>query len=160
MIEKTEIGNHIFEIKIPTERLTEMKDGKRKITNKKFLPGYILLEMDLPLIGWKPICNEVKKIQGVTGFVGAGSAGKPSPITDDEARNIFKKTGDVRTENVYKAKNPFSIGDNILIIDGAFDGFSGIVEEVHHDKMLVKARVEIFGRRTLVSLNYPQIENV
>ena len=93
LLEKNEIDPEVvLDVKVPVEELVEIKDGKKRTRSNKFLPGYIMLEMDLPEIGWKDTCAKLYKIQGVTGFVGNVSRNnRPLPITADEAKNLFLK---------------------------------------------------------------------
>ncbi len=150
----------IADVKVPSEEVVEVKDGKRKVTNKKFLPGYILLEMDLPEHGWKSICSQIRKIQGVTGFVGSMGGSKPQPISADEARSILQKTGEIRSDKVMKPKQSFSVGEAVRIIEGPFDTFTGTIEEVNLEKGKLRVSVGIFGRSTPVEVDFLQVEKV
>lgn len=157
MIPEIDLKNIILDVKVPTEQVVVVKNGERKTVEKIFLPGYVLVEMNLPDLGWKYPCNRIKKIKGVSGFISASGGGKPYPISDDEARNIFHKSGDFKTEKIIHHKEDFSIGDHIDIVDGPFANFSGIVEEVHQEKGMLKAKVGIFGRPTSVEVTYLQV---
>src|SRR5215469_6469827 len=98
-IELGELDKEIVrDVKIPSEEVVEVKDGKKRTLTKKFLPGYILVEMDLPDadMGWKVTCSKIKKIQGVSGFVGTQASRKPQPLSSDEARAILQKTGEIK----------------------------------------------------------------
>jgi len=150
----------IADIKVPSEEVVEVKDGKRKVTNKKFLPGYILLEMDLPEQGWKSICSQIRKIQGVTGFVGSMGGSKPQPISADEARSILQKTGEIRSDKVAKPKQDFIAGEAVRIIEGPFDTFTGTIEEVNLEKGKLRVSVGIFGRSTPVEVDFLQVEKI
>lgn len=150
----------IIDVKVPSEEVVEVKDGKRKVTNKKFLPGYILLEMDLPEHGWKSICSQIRKIQGVTGFVGSMGGSKPQPISADEARSILQKTGEIRSDKVAKPKQSFSVGEAVRIVEGPFDTFTGTIEEVNLEKGKLRVSVGIFGRSTPVEVDFLQVEKV
>ena len=85
----------VLDVKVPVEDVVEMKEGKKKVFSKKFLPGYIMVELDLPDVNWKETCAVIKKIQGVTGFVGANSNVKPRPISAEEARALLQKAGEI-----------------------------------------------------------------
>jgi transcriptional antiterminator NusG len=150
----------VFDIKVPAEQVVEVKDGKKKVTTKKFLPGYILLEMDLPDKGWKPICSLVRRIPGVTGFVGSSADFKPQPISGEEARTILQKTGEIKGEKVLKPKQSFSLGENVRIVEGPFDSFTGTVEEVNMEKAKLRVMVGIFGRATPVEVDFLQVEKI
>lgn len=154
------LGESIFDIKVPSEQVVEVKDGKKKISTKKFLPGYILLEMDLPDRGWKIVCSHIRRIPGVTGFVGSTANLKPQPISQEEARSILQKTGEIKGEKVLKPKQSFSVGESVRIVDGPFDSFTGAIEEVNMEKAKLRVMVGIFGRATPVEVDFLQVEKI
>jgi transcriptional antiterminator NusG len=160
LIQDEGLGEFLFDIKVPSEQVVEVKDGKKKVSTKKFLPGYILLEMDLPDKGWKPICSLIRRIPGVTGFVGSTANLKPQPISGEEARTILQKTGEIKGEKVLKPKQSFSIGESVRIVDGPFDSFTGTVEEVNLEKAKLRVMVGIFGRATPVEVDFLQVEKI
>ncbi|TVQ26503.1 MAG: transcription termination/antitermination factor NusG [Spirochaetaceae bacterium] len=160
MMENGELGDTIADIKVPSEQVVEVRDGKKKISTKKFLPGYILLEMDLPDIGWKTPCAAIRRINGVTGFVGASPGMKPQPISQEEARTILQKTGELKGEKTLKPKQSFTVGENVRIVEGPFDSFTGQVEEVNLEKGKLRVMVGIFGRATPVEVDFLQVEKV
>lgn len=158
MMEDPTFSESVFDIKVPSEEVMEVKDGKKKTTVKKILPGYILLEMDLPDLGWKQVCAQIKRIQGVTGFVGTIGSSKPQPISAEEAKSIFQKTGEIKSDKVVRPKQSFSRGEGVKIVDGPFDTFTGTIEEVYQDKSKLKVMVGIFGRSTPVEVDFDQVE--
>jgi len=158
--EEGQLEEAVTDIKVPAEQVVEIKDGKKKISTKKFLPGYILLEMDLPELNWKSICATIRKINGVTGFVGSGPGNKPQPISAEEAREILQKTGEIKGEKVLKPKQSFSTGETVRIIEGPFESFTGTVEEVNLEKAKLRVMVGIFGRSTPVEVDFLQVEKV
>ncbi len=160
LMEEPRLAEYVFEVRVPSEEVVEVKDGKRKISMKKILPGYILLQMDLPNIGWKHPCALIRRIQGVTGFVGSRDGSKPQPITDDEARRIFQKTGDIKSDKTLRPKQSFSVGEKVKIVEGPFDTFTGSVEEVNNERCKLKVMVGIFGRSTPVEVNFLQVEKI
>lgn len=160
MMDDGELGEAVADIKVPAEQVVEIKDGKKKISTKKFLPGYILVEMDLPDLGWKTPCSKIRRINGVTGFVGSSPGAKPQPISQEEARSIFQKTGEIKGEKVLKPKQSFSIGESVRIIEGPFDSFTGQVDEVNMEKAKLRVMVGIFGRATPVEVDFLQVEKV
>ena len=155
-----ELGDSVSDIKVPSEQVVEIKEGKKKVSTKKFLPGYILLEMDLPDIGWKTVCSRIRKINGVTGFVGATSGRKPQPISQEEAREILQKSGEIKGDKALKPKQSFTVGENVRIVDGPFDSFTGSVEEVNTEKGKLRVMVGIFGRSTPVEVDFLQVEKI
>jgi len=162
-IEAGELSREIVkDIKIPQEEVTEVKDGKKRTQNRKFFPGYVMIEMDLPDDKWKETCSEIKKIQGVTGFLGALGVKdkKPNPLSGDEARGILQRSGEIKGEKPVRSRQSFSAGEQVKIIDGPFESFTGVIEEVNQEKNKLKVMVGIFGRNTPVEVDLLQVEKV
>lgn len=150
----------VVDVKVPVEELIEIKDGKKKSRNNKFLPGYIMLELDLPDLGWKDTCSTIRRIQGVTGFVGTNPSERPRPISSDEAKNLLQRAGEIKGEKNVRIKQSFSVGDQVKITDGPFATFSGAVEEVNVEKDKLRVMVQIFGRATPVEVSLLQAERI
>ncbi|MDR2019533.1 MAG: transcription termination/antitermination protein NusG [Treponema sp.] len=150
----------VKDVKVPSEEVVEVKDGKKRTLTKKFLPGYILVEMDLPDLEWKATCSKIKKIQGVTGFVGTPADRKPNPLTGDEARSILQKSGEIKGERPVRARQSFAAGEQVKIIDGPFESFTGTIETVNQEKNKLKVMVGIFGRNTAVEVDLLQVEKM
>lgn len=146
------LGDKIFQILIPTEVVSEVKGGKKKISERKFFPGYILVEMELTDEIW----YLVKNTAGVTNFVSAGI--EPTPLLDSEIANILKQTEEKKEKPTPKVV--FEEGEGVKIIDGPFTNFNGTIDEVNPEKGKVKVFVMIFGRPTPVELEYWQIEKL
>lgn len=162
-VKKTEIGQYIGDVKIPIEEVFEMRKGKKKSIKKKFLPGYILLEIDMPEGKdlWKELLNKIIGIPGVTGFLGSTNRNaKPKPIQAEEAKSILQKMGELKTPEIVVTKVDFELGEQVKIVDGAFQNFTGVVEDILPDKGKVKIKVEIFGRSTLVEMDFLQVEKI
>lgn len=140
------------QILVPTEEVTEMKGGKRSTSTRKFLPSYLLVEMELD----KVTQDLVVSTPGITNFVGSG--GKPSPLRLDEVTRIVGQINKSRTEEV--GDIPFQAGDSVKVSDGPFADFSGTVSEVNIERRKVKVMVSIFGRPTPVELDFLQVELV
>jgi transcriptional antiterminator NusG len=138
------------QVLIPTEQVTEMRNGKRSTSTKKFLPSYILVEMDLD----KVTQNLVISTPGITNFVGA--KGKPQPLREDEVHRIRGQIDQTREAEATDV--PFVSGDPVKVIDGPFADFSGFVSEVNLERKKVKVMVSIFGRPTPVELDFLQVE--
>ncbi len=154
------LDDAVLDVKVPSEDVVEVKGGKKKVSARKFLPGYILLQMDLPDRGWKAICSNIKKIQGVTGFVGSLGGAKPQPISSEEARSILQKTGEIKTDKTLHPKQEFSVGESVKIIEGPFNTFAGKIDEVNLEKGKLRVIVGIFGRATPVEVDFLQVEKV
>jgi len=152
----------VRDVKVPSEEVVEVRDGKKRTQVRKFLPGYILIEMDLPNEEqqWKLTCSKIKKIQGVTGFVGTPANKKPNPLTGDEARSILQKSGEMKGERPARSRQTFTAGEQVKIIDGPFESFTGTIEEVNQEKNKLKVMVGIFGRNTPVEVDLLQVEKL
>ena len=150
-IELAGLKDQFGEILVPTESVVELKSGAKKKTERKFLPGYILIEMEMNDDTW----HLVKETPRVLGFIG-GTKTNPRPISENEANRILNQIeSGVETsskQNIYEA------GEMIRVIDGPFNDFSGVIEEVDPDKGKIKVAVMIFGRSTPVELDFNQIE--
>jgi len=146
------LDNLFEEIVVPTEEVVEVKRGRKIPTERKFLPGYVLVKMKMTDAAFVMIKNTPK----VTGFLGADN--KPMPIPEDEAMRILKQV----TEGVERPKPTitFEIGENVKVADGPFASFNGVVEEVDEARSRVKVAVSIFGRATPVELEFGQVEKV
>lgn len=159
MLEMGELSAEtVLDVKVPVEDVVEIKDGKKKVMSKKFLPGYIMLELDLPEIGWKGVCSSIKRIQGVTGFVGASANDRPRSISSEEAKSLLQKSEEIKGEKQLRMKQTFSVGEKVKIIEGAFSTFIGTIEEVNAEKNKLRVMVEIFGRATPVEVDLLQVE--
>jgi transcriptional antiterminator NusG len=142
----------IAQVLIPIEQVSEIKAGKKKISQRKFFPGYILVEMEMNDENWYMI----KSIPGVTGFVGAGS--RPIPLKTEEIETILKQTRDAKEKPTPKVM--FEKGEPVRVTDGPFTNFNGAIEEVNLGKGKIKVMISIFGRATPVELETWQVEKV
>ena len=140
------------QILVPVEEVVEMKSGQKNISERKFFPGYVLVEMDMDEQSWHLVKNTPK----VTGFVGGGV--RPIPLTPEEADSLLKQVDSGTAAPREQIR--FIKGDNVRIIDGPFLGFNGLVEEVDSDHNRVKVMVSIFGRSTPVELGFLQVERI
>ena len=150
-IERAEMQDKFGQILVPVEEVVEMKSGQKAISERKFFPGYVLVEMDMTDDSWHLVKNTPK----VTGFVG-GTAHHPTPITDREVQNIL----DQIQEGVEKPKPKvlFEVGEGVRVKEGPFTDFHGNVEEVNYEKSKIRVSVSIFGRSTPVELEFSQVE--
>jgi transcription termination/antitermination protein NusG len=139
------------EVLVPTEEVVEMKAGQKRKSERKFFPGYVLVEMELGDDTW----HLVKDTPRVMGFIG-GKADKPSPITQKEAEAILQRVHE--SEDKPKPKTIFEPGEVVRVVDGPFNDFNGVVEEVNYDKSRLRVAVSIFGRSTPVELDFTQVE--
>ncbi len=150
----------VLQVKVPTEEVVEVSNGKKRTKNNLILPSYIMLEMDLPQLGWKDICTSIRRVQGVTGFVGVKPNERPRPISADEAKNILQMAGELKGEKAVRIKQNFEVGETVKISDGPFASFSGTVEEINAEKNKLRVNVQIFGRATPVEVDVLQVEKI
>ena len=148
----SDVKEFFAQILIPTEQISEVRSGEKKIFQRKFFPGYILIEMELNEKTWLL----VKTAPAVTGFIGSGKV--PSALTTEEVENILKKTQEAQVKP--SPKVTFEIGERVRVTDGPFMNFNGEVDEVLADKQKIKVSVSIFGRATPVDLEYWQVEKI
>jgi len=146
------LADSISKVIIPTEQVSEVRSGKKKISQRKFFPGYLLVEMELN----EKTYLSVKNSPGVTGFIGLGK--KPMPLPQSEVDSILKKTEETQVKP--SPKVVFEKGEQVRITEGPFLNFNGTIEEIHPEKGKIKVSVSIFGRSTPVELEYWQVEKI
>ena len=147
-IESMQMQNQIFQVVVPTEEEVELKDGERRVTERRVFPGYIMVEMLMNEESWYVVRNT----PGVTGFVGFGN--DPSPLGDDEVDRILKRM----EAEAPKIKVNFKMGQQVRIVEGPFEDFMGVVDAIDLDRARVRVLVNFFGRETPVDLDFLQVE--
>ena len=152
-IERENMQDRFGKILVPVEEVVDMKNGKRSLTERKFFPGYVLVEMEMTDESW----HLVKSTPKVTGFVG-GTANRPAPIPQKEVDAIMQQM----QEGVEKPKPKilFEVGERVRVIDGPFTDFNGAVDEVNYERNKLRVSVQIFGRDTPVELEVNQDEKL
>ena len=152
-IDRSELQSKFGRILVPMEEVVELKNGKKSVTERRFFPGYVLVEMEMADDTW----HLVKHTGKVTGFVG-GAKTRPSPISEAEVRKIVHQM----QEGVEKPrpKVQWEVGELVRVKEGPFTDFNGAVEDVNYDKSKVRVSVTIFGRATPVELDFAQVEKV
>jgi len=150
-IERFDMQDHFGDILVPTEEVVEMKDGQKRKSERKFFPGYVLVQMELNDETW----HLVKSVPRVLGFIG-GTADRPAPISDREADAILQRMQEGAEKP--RPKVLFEVGEMVRVIDGPFNDFNGVVEEVNYEKSRLLVAVQIFGRSTPVELEFHQVE--
>lgn len=152
-VETMGMEDKIFNVLVPEDEETEIKDGKTKTKMKKFFPGYVLAEMVMTDDSWYVVRNT----PGVTGFVGSsGQGAKPTPLWPDEVETILKRMG-VQDK---PAESEFDLKETVRVIDGPFDDFTGTIENIDIDKQKLSVHVSMFGRETPVELDFGQVEKL
>ncbi|MCP5191105.1 MAG: transcription termination/antitermination protein NusG [Pseudomonadales bacterium] len=150
-IENAGLQDSFGEILVPTEEVTEMRGGQKRNSERKFFPGYVLVNMEMNDETW----HLVKNVPKVMGFLG-GSADKPAPISEKEAEQILGRIREGQEKP--RPKVLFEPGEMVRVIDGPFNDFNGMVEDVNYDKNRLNVSVSIFGRTTPVELEFSQVE--
>ena len=161
-ITSLDMEDYIFQIEVPTEEVTEIKNGKRTQVNRKKLPGYLLVRMDLNDESW----GAVRNTPGVTGFVGATS--KPSPLSIDEVVNLLVPAVTAKPAAAAEAAPSasattvveFEVGESVTVMDGPFATLPASINEIHADSQKLKVLVSIFGRETPVELSFSQVQKI
>ena len=146
LVENRGMQDLVLEVVVPTEDSVELKNGQRKVKTKKIFPGYVLIKMIVTNESWYLVRNT----QGVTGFVGHGS--DPIPLTNDEVRRMGIEKVHVEID--------VNVGDSVKVINGPFESFMGVIEEINMEKETLKVRISMFGRETPVELEFGQVDKI
>ncbi|MCI0401530.1 MAG: transcription termination/antitermination protein NusG [Gammaproteobacteria bacterium] len=149
-IQRSGLQNKFGDILVPTEEVVEMRDGQRRKSDRKFFPGYVLVQMEMDDDTW----HLVKDVPRVMGFIG-GTSDKPAPISDKEAKAILERMQEGAEKP--RPKILFEPGEVVRVVDGPFTDFNGVVEEVNYEKNRLRVAVLIFGRPTPVELEFTQV---
>jgi transcriptional antiterminator NusG len=153
-IASLDMEDYIFQVEVPTEEVTEVKNGKRQQVQRKVFPGYILVRMDLNDESW----GAVRNTPGVTGFVGATS--RPSPLSLDEVVRILVPTTAKKAEKPQVKVVDFEVGESVTVMDGPFATLPATISEISPDAQKLKVLVSIFGRETPVELSFNQVSKI
>ena len=146
-IEARKLEDQILEVSVPMQEVVEMKDGEKKVSMKKMFPGYVLINMIMNDETWYVVRNT----RGVTGFVGPGS--KPVPLSEEEILNMG-----VGASN--KVEVDFAVGDQVAVINGVWEGTTGVIKRIDENRQTVTINVDMFGRETPVELGFAEVEKV
>jgi transcriptional antiterminator NusG len=152
-VRRNKMEDLVSQILVPMEKVYQVRNGKKIVKERSLYPGYILLEA--ALVGELP--HVVKNTTGVINFLGSEKGGNPVPLRPSELNRILGKIDEI-SESVEEINIPFTVGESVKVIDGPFNNFSGVIEEINEEKKKLKVMVKIFGRKTPVELNYMQVE--
>ena len=154
-INRLGMSDYISQVLVPTEKVVQVRDGKKISKDRVYFPGYVMIEANLT----GEIPHIIKSITGVIGFLGETKGGDAVPLRMSEVNRMLGKVDElsVKTDNV---SIPFTVGETIKVIDGPFNGFNGTVEKVNEDKRKLEVMVKIFGRKTPLELSFMQVEKV
>ncbi|MEQ3661173.1 MAG: transcription termination/antitermination protein NusG [Flavobacterium sp.] len=147
--------DYVSQVLVPTEKVVQVRDGKKIAKEKVYFPGYIMIEANLT--GEVP--HIIKSIPGVIGFLGETKGGEPVPLRMSEVNRMLGKVDElsIKIDNV---AIPYSIGETVKVVDGPFNGFNGTIEKVNEEKRKLEVMVKIFGRKTPLELSFMQVEKV
>jgi transcriptional antiterminator NusG len=152
-ISRMKLNDYVNQVLIPTEKVFKIQNGKKVNKEKAFLPGYVLIEA--ALVG--EVSHVIKSIPNVIGFLGTVKGGEPVPMRLSEVNRILGKVDELATSEE-ELKIPFVVGESVKVIDGPFNNFTGVVDEINEEKKKLKVMVKIFGRKNLLELSYLQVE--
>ncbi|MDO8999005.1 MAG: transcription termination/antitermination protein NusG [Bacteroidota bacterium] len=152
-ITRLKLNDFVSQVLIPTEKVIQIRNGKKTTKERSFYPGYVLIEANLS----GEIPHIIKNITGVIGFLGETKGGTPVPMRISEVNRILGKVDEL-TESEGTVASNYMVGESVKVINGPFNGFNGVIEEVMEDKKKIKVTVKIFGRKTPVELNFGEVE--
>ncbi|HBW85666.1 MAG TPA: transcription termination/antitermination factor NusG [Crocinitomicaceae bacterium] len=152
-ITRAKLNDFVSQVLIPTEKVFKIQNGKKVNKEKVYLPGYVIIEA--ALLG--EVTHVIKSIPNVIGFLGTEKGGEPVPMRLAEVNRILGKVDEL-AETEEEMKIPFVIGESVKVIDGPFNNFSGVIDEINEEKKKLKVMVKIFGRKNLLELSYMQVE--
>jgi transcriptional antiterminator NusG len=154
-INRLGMGDYISQVLVPTEKVVQVRDGKKISKDKVYFPGYVMIEANL--VGEIP--HIIKSITGVIGFLGEVKGGDPVPLRLSEVNRMLGKVDELAV-NVDTQSIPFKVNETIKVIDGPFNGFNGTIEKINEEKRKLEVMVKIFGRKTPLELSFMQVEKV
>jgi transcriptional antiterminator NusG len=154
-LELNNMNKFVSQMLIPTEKVYQIKKGKKVNKERNFFPGYILLEANL----FAELIHLIRNLTGVITFLGATRGGAPLPLRKQEVNRILGKVDELALENE-EVNIPYVVGEAIKVIDGPFNGFNAVIEQINEEKRKLQVMVKIFGRKTPLELNYMQVDKV
>lgn len=154
-ITRLHLEDYIAQVLVPTEKVVQVRDGKKITKDKVYFPGYVMIEANLT----GEIPHIIKSVTSVIGFLGEVKGGEPVPLRISEVNRMLGKVDELSV-NAEIHNIPFTIGETIKVIDGPFNGFNGTIEKINEDKRKLEVMVKIFGRRTPLELSFMQVEKV
>lgn len=152
-VSRLKLEEFVSQVLIPTEKVIQIRNGKKTTKERSFYPGYVLIEANLS----GEIPHLIKNITGVLGFLGETKGGNPVPMRMSEVNRILGKVDEL-VESEGTVSTNYRVGESVKVINGPFNGFNGVIEEVMEDKRKIKVTVKIFGRKTPVELNFGEVE--
>jgi transcriptional antiterminator NusG len=154
-ISRLGLSDYVEQVLVPTEKVIQIRNGKKISKEKIYFPGYIMVEANLS--GEVP--HVIKSVTGVIGFLGETKGGEPVPLRKSEINRMLGKVDELSVQN-NNVEIPFVVGETVKVVDGPFNGFDGVIENVNEEKRKLEVMVKIFGRKTPLELNYMQVEKI
>ncbi|WP_299112929.1 transcription termination/antitermination protein NusG [uncultured Winogradskyella sp.] len=155
-ISRLGLGDYVDQVLVPTEKVIQIRNGKKINKERTYFPGYIMIQANLS--GEVP--HIIKSITNVIGFLGETKGGDPVPLRQSEVNRMLGKVDELALEADANVAIPFTIGETVKVIDGPFNGFDGTIEKINEEKRKLEVMVKIFGRKTPLELSYMQVEKV
>ena len=155
-ISRLGLGDYVDQVLVPTEKVIQIRNGKKVNKERTYFPGYIMIQANLS--GEVP--HIIKSITNVIGFLGETKGGEPVPLRQSEVNRMLGKVDELALEADSNVAIPFTIGETVKVIDGPFNGFDGTIEKINEEKRKLEVMVKIFGRKTPVELSYMQVDKV
>jgi transcriptional antiterminator NusG len=152
-VSRANLQDFVSQVLIPTEKVFQIRNGKKVSKERNFFPGYVMIEAEL--VGEVP--HLIRGINNVIGFLGAEKGGEPVPLRNAEVNRILGKVDEL-ADSEEEINIPYVVGESVKVIDGPFNNFNGVIEEVNEEKKKLKVMVKIFGRKTPLELGYMQVE--
>ncbi len=152
-VSRNNLQDFVSQVLIPTEKVFQIRNGKKISKERNFFPGYVMIEAEL--VGEIP--HLIKGINNVIGFLGAEKGGDPVPLRSNEVNRILGKVDEL-ADSEEEINIPYVVGESVKVVDGPFNNFNGVIEEVNEEKKKLKVMVKIFGRKTPLELGYMQVE--
>lgn len=155
-ISRLGLSDYVDQVLVPTEKVVQVRNGKKSTRERVYFPGYIMVEANLT--GEVP--HVIKAVTGVIGFLGETKGGEPVPMRQSEINRMLGKVDELTVQPDHNIAIPYTVGETVKVIDGAFNGFDGVIENIHEEKRKLEVMVKIFGRKTPLELNYMQVDKI
>ncbi len=155
-ISRLGLGDFVEQVLVPTEKVVQIRNGKKINKEKVYFPGYIMIKANLS----GEIPHIIKSITNVIGFLGETKGGDPVPLRQSEVNRMLGKVDELNVEADANVAIPFTIGETVKVIDGPFNGFDGTIEKINEEKRKLEVMVKIFGRKTPLELSYMQVDKI
>jgi len=155
-ISRLGLSDYVDQVLVPTEKVVQVRNGKKSTRERVYFPGYIMIEANLA--GEVP--HVIKAVTNVIGFLGETKGGEPVPMRQSEINRMLGKVDELTVQADLNIAIPYDLGETVKVIDGPFNGFDGTIEAIHEEKRKLEVMVKIFGRKTPLELNYMQVDKI